>query len=196
MHHRQSEGHGRESAGRYHPLRQHQGPRRRDAGVARPATDGRHVRPNRHADDDRVGRPDEGDRAMSEEFIGSGWAFPLRTDPTGRIALVSREQEVEESMRLILGTAIGERPMRPEFGCAIHDYVFARADTETPARRAAAVRASLRRWEPRIEVRDVLVSFDTEDSSILYIDIRYAIGETNDPRNLVFPFYVIPPETT
>ncbi len=60
---------------------------------------------------------------------------------------------------------------------------------------AAAVRESLRRWEPRIEVTDVLVSFDAEDSSILYIDIRYAIGETNDPRNLVFPFYVIPPET-
>jgi phage baseplate assembly protein W len=150
---------------------------------------------DRHADDDRVGGPDEGDRAMSEEFIGSGWAFPLRTDPTGRIALVSREQEVEESIRLILGTAIGERPMRPEFGCAIHDYVFDSADTETAARVATAVRASLLRWEPRIEVRDVLVSFDTEDSSIVYIDIRYAIGETNDPRNLVFPFYVIPAET-
>ena len=132
---------------------------------------------------------------MSEEFIGSGWAFPLRTDATGRIALVAREQEIEESMRLILGTAIGERPMRPEFGCAIHDYVFDSADTETAARVAAAVRASLRRWEPRIDVRDVLVSFDTNDSSIIYIDIRYAIGETNDPRYLVFPFYVIPPDT-
>src|SRR5438067_1750518 len=91
---------------------------------------------------------------------------------------------------------VGERPMRPEFGCAIHDYVFDNADTETAARVAAAVRAALRRWEPRIDVRDVLVSFDTEDSSIIYIDIRYALGETNDPRNLVFPFYVIPPETT
>jgi Bacteriophage baseplate protein W len=133
---------------------------------------------------------------MSEEFIGSGWAFPLRTDATGRIALVSREQEIEESMRLILGTAIGERPMRPEFGCEIHDYVFDSADTETAARVAAAVRASLRRWEPRIEVRDVIVSFDSEDSSTIYIDIRYAVGEINDPRNLVFPFYVIPAEST
>jgi uncharacterized protein len=133
---------------------------------------------------------------MSEEFIGSGWGFPLRTDATGRIALVSREQEIEESIRLILGTAIGERPMRPEFGCAIHDYVFDSADSETAARVAAAVRASLRRWEPRIEVRDVLVSFDPADPSTMYIDIRYAIGETNDPRNLVFPFYVIPAETS
>src|ERR1700686_1412681 len=196
MHHRQSEGHGRESAGRYHPRGQHQGACRRDAGAARLATGSGHVRPNRHADDDRVGRPDEGDRAMSEEFIGSGWAFPLRTDPTGRIALVSREQEIEESMRLILGTAIGERPMRPEFGCEIHDYVFESADAGPAARGAAAVRASLRRWEPRIEVRDVIASFDSADSSTIYIDIRYAVGETNDPRNLVFPFYVIPAEST
>jgi phage baseplate assembly protein W len=132
---------------------------------------------------------------MSEEFIGSGWAFPLRTDTTGRIALVSREQEIEESIRLILGTAFGERPMRPEFGCAIHDYVFDSADTETAAKVAAAVRASIRRWEPRIDLTDVLVSFDSQDPSTIYIDIRYAIGETNDPRNLVFPFYVIPAET-
>jgi phage baseplate assembly protein W len=132
---------------------------------------------------------------MSEEFIGSGWAFPLRTDTTGRIALVSREQEIEESIRLILGTAFGERPMRPEFGCAIHDYVFDSADTETAAKVAAAVRASIRRWEPRIVLTDVLVSFDSQDPSTIYIDIRYAIGETNDPRNLVFPFYVIPAET-
>jgi phage baseplate assembly protein W len=133
---------------------------------------------------------------MSEEFIGHGWAFPLRTDPTGRIALVSREQEIEESIRLILGTAFGERPMRPEFGCAIHDYVFDIPDGETMARIAAAVRASLRRWEPRIDAHDVIVSQDSADASTIYIDIRYLVGETNDPRNLVFPFYVIPAETS
>lgn len=133
---------------------------------------------------------------MSEEFIGAGLAFPMRTDATGRIALVSKDQEIEESIRLILGTALGERPMRPEFGCAIHDYVFDSADSETAARVASAVRASLRRWEPRIEVREVLVSFDAADASTLYIDIRYSIGDTNDPRNLVFPFYVIPAEAT
>jgi phage baseplate assembly protein W len=131
---------------------------------------------------------------MSEEFIGRGWAFPLRTDATGQIALVSREREIEESMRLILGTAPGERPMRPEFGCAIHDFIFATADATTAGLIAAEVRASLRRWEPRIEVHDVVVSFDTANPSTLYIDIRYVIANSNDPRNLVFPFYVIPPE--
>ncbi len=131
---------------------------------------------------------------MSEEFIGNGWAFPLRTDPTGGIALVSRDREIEESIRLILGTSPGERPMRPEFGCPIADYVFHAADGETAGRIAADVRASLIRWEPRIELHDVVVTPDPDDPTVLYIDVRYAVGTSNDPRNLVFPFYVIPAE--
>jgi phage baseplate assembly protein W len=131
---------------------------------------------------------------MTQEFIGSGWAFPLRTDATGGIALVSQEREIEESIRLILGTAYGERPMRPEFGCGIHDHVFGTADAGTAGRIDYDVRASLARWEPRIDVHDVQVSFDAADASILYIDIRYSITSSNDPRNLVFPFYTIPAE--
>jgi uncharacterized protein len=131
---------------------------------------------------------------VNDEFIGAGWAFPLRTDATGGIALVSREREIEESIRLVLGTATGERPMRPEFGCAIHDEVFAPASPATFGRIAADVRSSLRRWEPRIAVQEVEVSPDEDDASTLYIDIRYTVGSSNDPRNLVFPFYVIPAE--
>jgi uncharacterized protein len=131
---------------------------------------------------------------MSEEFIGAGWAFPVRTDATGRVALVAHEREIEESIRLVLGTAFGERPMRPDYGCAIHDYLFAGVDTEIAGRMALAVRASLLRWEPRIDVLDVQVSFDAQDAARVFIDIRYSVGDTNDPRNLVFPFYTIPPE--
>jgi len=131
---------------------------------------------------------------MSQDFVGRGWAFPVRTDATGSVSLVSHEREIEESIRLILGTAPGERPMRPEYGCAIHDYVFAPADATTAGRVAYEVRASLERWEPRIEVVDVEVSVGPEDASVLYITVTYAIRGTNDPRNLVFPFYVIPAE--
>jgi len=131
---------------------------------------------------------------MTEEFIGNGWAFPLRADATGGIALVSREREIEESIRLILGTSPGERPMRPEFGCRVHDYVFAPADAETASRIAAEVRIALERWEPRIEVEGVIVGPDPLDATVLYIDVRYSLGTSNDSRNLVFPFYVIPAE--
>ena len=129
---------------------------------------------------------------MSQEFIGAGWGFPIRTDATGAIALVSREREIEESVRLILGTAMGERPMRPEFGCRIHDYVFAPADATTAGMIAYEVRASLLRWEPRIEVADVTVEPDEDDPTTLYITVDYTIPRSNDPRNLVFPFYTIP----
>ncbi len=129
---------------------------------------------------------------MSDGFLGRGWAFPIRVDATGGIALVSREREIEEAIRLILGTSPGERPMRPEFGCRIHEYVFAPADSATATALGNEVRASLKRWEPRIDVEDVSVSIAPADPTLLYIDIRYSIRTTNDRRNLVFPFYVIP----
>ncbi|HKN52047.1 MAG TPA: GPW/gp25 family protein [Amycolatopsis sp.] len=127
------------------------------------------------------------------DFLGRGLAFPVRTDATGSVALVSGEREIVESIRLILATAPGERPMRPEFGCAVHDLVFAPADAGTAGQIAYEVRIALERWEPRITLTDVVVGFDEADRGTLLIDIHYTLRGTNDPRNLVFPFYVIPP---
>ena len=131
---------------------------------------------------------------MPEEFIGRGWGFPLRTSATGGIGLVSGHQELDESIRLILSTAYGERPMRPEFGCGIHNYVFAPVNATTAGRIAAEVKASLTRWEPRVDVVDVEVKADASEPTTLYIEINYRERNTNDPRNLVFPFYLIPEE--
>ena len=129
---------------------------------------------------------------MGQEFIGSGWAFPVRTDRTGGVALVREIREIEESIYLILATSPGERPMRPEFGCAVHDYVFAPADAATAGDIAFAVRVALDRWEPRISLADVLVHLDTATDGVLLIEVQYTVRGTNDPRNLVFPFYTIP----
>ena len=131
---------------------------------------------------------------MANEFVGAGWAFPIELDQTGAFALVTDEREIEQAIRLILGTAYGERPMRPDFGCKIHDFVFAEANATTAGQIAGEVRASLARWEPRIDVDDIQVSVDDEDRSLLYVDVRYHIRGRNDPRNLVFPFYTIPSE--
>ena len=86
--------------------------------------------------------------------------------------------------------------MRPEFGCAVHDYVFAPADAETAGAIGDAVRVALAFWEPRIDVTGVTVTFERADEGVLLIDIGYAIRGSNDPRNLVFPFYVIPDRTS
>ncbi|TCO55769.1 GPW/gp25 family protein [Actinocrispum wychmicini] len=131
---------------------------------------------------------------MSDRFIGRGWGFPMRVGPTGGIGMVEREQEVAEAIRLVLGTAPGERPMRPEFGCGIHEYVFAGTDGATAGRIGHEVRIALERWEPRIDVTDVGIAFDSVESGLLYIDVHYSIRSTNDQRNLVFPFYTIPSE--
>ena len=80
--------------------------------------------------------------------------------------------------------------MRPEFGCAIHDQVFAPMDATTAGHIGYEVRRALDRWEPRIDLEDVLVTLAPEEATI-WIDVRYLVAGTNDPRNLVFPFYVI-----
>ena len=76
----------------------------------------------------------------------------------------------------------------------VHDLVFATPDSSTAGRVAHEVRVSLLRWEPRIEVLDVDIGFEAADQGVLLIDIRYQPARSNDPRNLVFPFYVIPEE--
>jgi phage baseplate assembly protein W len=129
-----------------------------------------------------------------DEFIGRGWAYPVRADAKGDVALVTGAAEIEESIRLILATSPGERPMRPEFGCGIHDLAFASVDSALAGRVAYEVEAALSRWEPRIDVHGVDARVDADDPSIIYVDIQYSIRRRNDRRNLVFPFYVIPHE--
>lgn len=131
---------------------------------------------------------------MSREFIGAGVSYPLTTDATGSVALVREQEEVEQAILLILGTALGERPMRPEFGCRIHEHIFDPVNEATIGVIGLEVREALDRWEPRIEVQDVSVLVDRQQPGLLYIDITYAVRDENDPRNLVFPFYTIPEE--
>ncbi len=128
------------------------------------------------------------------DFLGRGWSFPLRLDASGSFVLVSGEDDVDEAIRLILGTAYGERPMRPDYGCGIHDLIFDSIDANLSGRVAADVTASLTRWEPRIEIMRVDAVPDPVDTHVLLIDVSYRIRSTNDRRNLVFPFYSIPAE--
>jgi phage baseplate assembly protein W len=126
--------------------------------------------------------------------LGTGLAFPLGVDDRGGIALAREEIDVEQAIRIILSTAPGERPMRPEFGCAVHDCVFERMEADTLARIDKAVRVALDRREPRIEVEDI--AFETRSEGELLVHLLYRLRATNDVRNLVFPFYVVPAEDT
>jgi len=128
------------------------------------------------------------------DFVGQGWSWPAGVGHRGGIALVSGDSELGQAIRLILGTALGERPMRPEFGCGIHDLVFDPSDSTLAGLVAHEVRASLLRWEPRVDVEDVQVTFDPDRPGLALIDVSYLVRTTNDRRNLVVPFYSIPEE--
>lgn len=126
------------------------------------------------------------------DFIGRGIAFPMGVDASGSIALVGGTDDIERSLRSIVLTAPGERVMRPNFGCRIWDQVFAPVDENTLGLMAHAVREAVAQWEPRVDLQDVVVT--AADQGVVHIDIAYRVRVTNDHRNLVFPFYVIPEE--
>ena len=128
------------------------------------------------------------------EIIGSGLAFPLQVDRRGGIALARDETDIEQAIELILATAPGERPMRPEFGCGVHDFVFDSIDANTVGKMELAIRDALDRWEPRVFVETVEFNLDYVGEGRLIIDIGYRVRATNTMRNLVHPFYVIPAE--
>jgi uncharacterized protein len=127
-------------------------------------------------------------------FIGRGLSFPMRIDANGSIALEQGPADIEKAMKVILSTAPGERPMRPYFGCAIWDLLFEPINPNTLGLMEDAVREAMSRWEPRIDVEDVTVTPDPAGRGAVSIDIAYQTRSTNDRRNLVHPFYLIPGE--
>ena len=128
------------------------------------------------------------------QFLGQGWGFPIGVDGKGGLALARSEHDIEQAIRIILGTAQGERVMRPEFGSTIHEFVFAPNNATTAGLLAYHVQDALARWEPRIDVTEVDVQPDRDDLSRVMINIRYVVKATNDEVNMVHPFYLIPTE--
>src|SRR5690349_9934219 len=122
-------------------------------------------------------RPD--DQPRMSELIGSGLAFPLHADQRGELALTSGIEDIEQAIGLILGTAPGERPMRPEFGCAVHDVVFDTVDAAIVGKIHTAVHEALERWEPRIDVVDLDVEPSEADDGRLLVSITYRVRATS-----------------
>ena len=128
--------------------------------------------------------------ADNKGFMGRGFSFPFRVDPaTNRIAMSSAGQDVEEAIRIILRTNLGERVMLPEFGTAAGDFLFSDSRAERIAALEESVREALEQWEPRI--MDVDVQAAQGDSGVLELNIRYTLRATNNQFNMVYPFYMM-----
>lgn len=126
----------------------------------------------------------------ADAFRGTGWRFPVETDSSGEVALSSNERDIKESIRIILGTAPGERVMRPKFGCGVHEFAFEIVNATTLASVENTVREALDRWEHRIDVNEVTASAEKIDVGQLLVRIDYRVRTTNAEANLVYPFYL------
>lgn len=123
-------------------------------------------------------------------FLGRGWAMPVELDSrTGLVASVAYEEDIRQSILIILESAPGERVMRPNFGCGIHELVFAAVDSTTLQRIRSVVEEALRRCEARIDVLGVDVDEAATAEGKLLVEIEYRVRKTNQVGNLVFPFY-------
>ncbi len=127
---------------------------------------------------------------MSKVFLGKGWKYPVRVDENGTIAISEYEEDIKEAIRIILGTAKGERLMRPDFGCGIHEFVFTSMNAVNLSLIETSVRDALTLWEPRIELINVKTDAEKADEGKLYINIDYRVRVTNTEFNLVYPFYL------
>jgi phage baseplate assembly protein W len=127
-------------------------------------------------------------------FVGRGFFWPMQVDHTGSIRMTDGAADIDAAMLVVLATAPGERVMRAQFGCRIWDLLFEPVTANVLGLMAQAVRDALAQWEPRVEVERVDPAPDPRDSALITITIEYRVKATNDRRNLVFPFYVIPHE--
>lgn len=127
---------------------------------------------------------------MSKSFLGRGWRFPVGVAGGGGIATSTEEESIRESLRIILGTAPGERVMRPDFGCYIHEFVFHPNSPSTAALVAQYAREAILKWEPRVrDVKAVARPDPLEDNKLL-VSISFTIRTTNSLSNMVYPFFL------
>ena len=128
---------------------------------------------------------------MPKSFLGRGWKFPVQVDTTtGRIAMSELEQDIRESISIILETAPGERVMRPDFGCGIHDLVFSTMSSANMGLFESRLREAITRWESRVDILNLNVFTKQPDRGILEIELSCRVRDTNAEFNLVFPFYL------
>ncbi len=123
-------------------------------------------------------------------FLGVGWAFPPCVAADGGTSIAIYDEDIKQSLRIILGTDRGERVMRPDFGAGLRSFVFGPINPTTLQRVKARVEEALLRWEARIDVLQVKVTLDATERSTLLIDISYRVRATNTLTNLVYPFYL------
>jgi uncharacterized protein len=131
---------------------------------------------------------------MASNFLGRGWSFPVELDKNRPaqmpdVATSEADENIQQAIWIILATAPGERVMRPDFGCGIHNLVFGVNEVTAIASVVEEIRRALALWEPRIDVLSVDAE-SRDQGELLLINVHYRVRSTNNLFNLVFPFYL------
>jgi phage baseplate assembly protein W len=126
----------------------------------------------------------------NRKFLGTGWRFQVDVDRTGTVSLSHHDDNIRDSIFIILGTAPGERVMRLDFGCFVHDFVFAPNNPTTCALAAHYCEEALRKWEPRIKNVSARANTAQGEPNKIVVEIEYTVVSTNNKRNVVYPFYL------
>lgn len=127
--------------------------------------------------------------------IGCGISFPLKPSVTGTLQLSAEQQNLTESIHLILRTSLGERVYRPDFGSRLSELVFAPLNTNTLLLLRIYIEEALEAWEPRIELDDIVTDPDPIAGRVDITIFYHAKGQP-DPRSLVYPFYLLAADNT
>lgn len=128
--------------------------------------------------------------ADDRDFLGKGLRFPVAVNLNGGVSQSQLEENVRQSIFIILGTAPGERIMRPDFGCRIHDLMFAPNNDITAARAEVYCEEAIYKYEPRIDKVVCRATSNPDAPNRLDVKLEYVIAGKHDKRNLVFPFYL------
>lgn len=123
-------------------------------------------------------------------WLGQGWAFPPEFHPSRGVKLVSAEQDIAQSLEILLSTSPGERVMNPSFGCGLRSLVFSSISETTTTRIRDAVERAVLFFEPRIELENVVVDVADVYQGLMMIQLNYRVKSTNSRSNIVYPFYI------
>ena len=123
-------------------------------------------------------------------YLGTGWAFPVRFHPKG-VELVSEDEDIQESLRILFSTIPGERVFRFEYGCPINKWVFSKIDLSEQTIISDVIEQAIREWEPRVITESVEVEVRNELEGILWIRINYIVRQTNSRSSMVYQFYFL-----
>jgi hypothetical protein len=129
--------------------------------------------------------------AINNAFLGRGWSFPPTfTKEREEVEMSSEEQDIHESIEILLSTRVGERIMKPEYGCNLDELIFNPIDRNLITYVKRLVESAIILYEPRVKLERVIINTERQSEGVIIIELDYLIKTVNSRRNLVYPFYL------